>query len=81
MIVDDKISENFEFSSVYLLLEHFGKYISSLIVPFENDPNGYLKKSIELASRYCTNLQELAILYGNDVLRDVKTPFYDVTDV
>lgn len=81
LIVDDKISENIDISSVYLLFELFGEHISSLIVLFENDPDGYLKKCIEVASRYCTNLLEFNFIYGKDVLSDVKNPFYNVTNV
>lgn len=79
--IDDEVFQDVEFNTVFFVLEHFGENISSLIVLFGNDPDGYLKKSINFASQHCKNLYELSIAYGKDVLSDVTYPFHNVTKV
>ncbi|XP_031632121.1 uncharacterized protein LOC116346300 [Contarinia nasturtii] len=76
------VSHNIKINSIYLLLEYFGELISELYINFSNVmPDKNLEKCIELASRYCEKLRGFSVNGGRNMLRQVKNPFYNVTEV
>ncbi|XP_031617060.1 uncharacterized protein LOC116336961 [Contarinia nasturtii] len=80
--LDGKVGYDIEINLVYVLLEHFGEYISKLVISMPNPKSeGHLKKMVEIASQYCENLLKIFITGGKNIFDVVKKPFYNVTSV
>lgn len=77
---DTIVVGNFELTAK--LLHHFGSYVSVLGVNFWENSKGQIKQIVAMVNVKCAALKEFRVKSRDeDVLSEVKKPFYSVEDV